>query len=66
MRCRVYMHSKPGFWEHYEGHVDVETLNVADAPRLAARKLKRTTFPDRGLSAWVIKRVECLGEGSTT
>lgn len=57
---RVWMHSKPGFWEHYDGHVDVWAEDPQQAEEKALDKLKRGNFPERGRSSWTIDRIEVL------
>ena len=61
---KVYLHSKPGMWTYYSGHVAVIASSDADEKELfskAVRQLRNTTFPDRpGLSAWVFDRAEVV------
>jgi hypothetical protein len=56
-KYRVHMHSKPGFWEFYKGHVDVYAENDEDAERRAIRELATGAFQDRGPGAWVVESV---------
>lgn len=58
MRYRVYLHSKPGMWEFYKGHVDVFATSREEAEGEAIRKLATGNFRDRGWSAWVVEKVE--------
>lgn len=55
---RVYLHSKPGHWTYYDGHVDVVADNEEDAEQRAKDKLRRTAFPDRWSSSWIVDKVE--------
>ena len=57
-KFRVWLHSKPGMWTHYDGYVDVEAYGDANAFTKAVQKLRGTSFPDRPLDAWVLERVE--------
>ena len=59
-KYRVYLHSKPGYWEFYKGHVDVFAEDDTEAIKIAIRRLRSTSFPDRPLSAWVMDKVERL------
>ena len=58
---RVRLHSKPGMWEYYDGHVDVTALSDAQAERFALGKLKNS-FWDRPTNSWVIDKIERLGK----
>jgi hypothetical protein len=51
-RYRVWMISRPGPYEQYDGHVDVSAESEDDLFRLAVQKLRRTSFPDRGEGHW--------------
>jgi hypothetical protein len=57
-RYRVWLRSVPGFYEQYDGYVDVVAEDTEDAKRVALRKLKQTSFPDRNASMWRVERVE--------
>lgn len=60
-RYRVHLHSAPGMWAVYDGHVDVFAESPEDAFPNAVRELGRTSFPDRpSLSRWRLDRVEAL------
>ena len=65
MKYRVYLHSKAGFWEHYDGYVDVEAPTPHDAAVVARQQLRRTTFPDRPLNSWVTDKIETNQQGDT-
>jgi hypothetical protein len=52
------MRSVPGPYEQYDGHVAVNAESEEDAIDAAFRKLKQTTFPDRGRSMWRVMCVE--------
>lgn len=59
---RVYLRSRPGFYEQYDGHVDVSRSDDDETNlfMLAVRKLRRTSFPDRGPECWKFEKVERL------
>ena len=57
-KYKVSLHSKPGVWEYYEGDVSVKAEDEVDAIEAALTKLKRTSFPDRPRSSWVVDAVE--------
>ena len=57
-KYRVYLHSKPGMWISYNGHVDVVAPTDQEAERAAIRNLAAGTFKDRGFGAWVVDKVE--------
>ena len=57
-KYKVSLHSKPGMGEHYKGDVSVEAEHEVDAIDAALTKLKRTSFPDRPSSSWVVDAVE--------
>lgn len=59
-KYRVHLHSRPGMWEVYDGHVDVPAVNDIDAEDRAIDKLRHTSFPDRPRDSWLIDRVELL------
>ncbi len=59
---RVTMHSKPGMWAGYDGHVDVFADEDDEAVDKALNKLKRTSFPDRGRSDWIIDDIARVGD----
>lgn len=55
---RVHMRSVPGFYEQYDGHVDVRAHNDDEAIERAFRDLKTGAFPDRSRSMWRVVSVE--------
>lgn len=57
-KYRVYLHSKPGMWTFYEGHVDVFADDPEEAEERALDELKRTSFRDRSRGAWIIDDVQ--------
>lgn len=57
---RVYLRSKPGMYEQYDGHVDVVASNDGAAEDAAFNKLRRT-YPNRGRDMWIIERIERRG-----
>lgn len=60
-RFRVQMHSAPGMWARYDGHVDVLVADIDSAFAEAVKKLARTSFPDRAsLSSWRLDGVSQL------
>ena len=60
---RVWLRSRPGFYEQYNGHVDVTASNDTEAVDHAFNKLKRDSFPDRNRSMWIVEKVEKHEEG---
>ena len=58
----VWLRSRPGFYEQYDGKVDVWAENDDDAIERAFRELKRGTFPDRSRDMWRVDRVERIGD----
>ena len=54
---KVAMHSKPGFYEQYDGTVTVNAENDEQAIEAAFRKLKAGAFPDRNRSMWRVESV---------
>lgn len=61
-RFRVWIRSVPGFYEQYDGKVDVWGENEAQAETRAFLELKRGAFPDRSRSMWKVERVERIAE----
>ncbi len=60
-RFRVHLHSAPGMWTFYEGHVDIWAKGAGEAFAEAVRELERTSFKDRrSLDSWRLERVEPL------
>lgn len=58
-KYRVWLHSKPSpGWTYYEGYVDVFAEDDEDAFYRARRKLKYTSFPERGMDSWTLEKVE--------
>lgn len=60
-KYRVHMHSIPGMWTSYDGHVDVFAYDEEEAASAAIDKLKRGSFSDRPRSSWVVDAVDMLG-----
>ena len=58
----VWLRSRPGFYERYDGKVDVWAENDDDAIERAFRELKRGAFPDRSRDMWRVDRVERIGD----
>jgi hypothetical protein len=63
LKFRVWIRSVPGFYEQYDGRVDVYAESYEEAGPRALRELKRTSFPERNASMWRIERIELLQEG---
>ncbi len=59
-RYRVWLRSKPGFYEQYDGKIDVYADSDEQAIDEAFRELKHT-FPERGRSMWKVEKVEVIG-----
>ena len=57
-KYRVWLRSRPGFYEQYDGHVDVVADDEDAAPSAAFAKLRSTSFPDRSAATWKIERIE--------
>jgi hypothetical protein len=55
---RVWLRSKPGPYEQYNGKIDVTAYDEDDAVAVAFKKLKAGSFPDRNSSMWIIEKVE--------
>jgi hypothetical protein len=55
---RVWLRSKPGFYEQYDGKVDVLAENKDAAISRALSTLKNGAFPDRGPAMWTVEKVE--------
>lgn len=60
LKCKVYIKSKPGLFEQYNGHVDVAVHSVPDAFKAACEKLRNGNFPDRTDDMWTLVRVEVI------
>lgn len=54
---RVWLQSKPGMYEQYDGYVDVVAPNAEQAQNAAFNKLKRT-YPDRNRGMWTVYKIE--------
>lgn len=59
MLYRVWLRSTPGFYEQYDGYVDVNAEDTDEAKEKAIEKLRRTSFPDRSRNMWRVEKVEC-------
>ena len=57
----VWLRSKPGMWVLYNGKVTVNAKNSGEAIDRAKTRLKQTSFPDRGIDAWIVEKVEIVG-----
>lgn len=58
---RCYLHSAPGMWATYEGHVDVWAPNESEVFERAVKQLARTSFRDRpSVTSWRLDRIERL------
>lgn len=58
-KYRIWIKSKPGMYEQYNGKVDVHAFFEEEAIKKAFLKLK-FTFPDRPNSLWVTEKIEIL------
>ena len=61
MKYIVWMRSKPGMYEQYNGKVEVWAKNEKEAIENAHAKLRRGAFPDRNSGMWNIDKIECIG-----
>jgi hypothetical protein len=59
-KFKVYLRSVPGFYEQYDGSIDVLAIDSEQAIEKAFRQLKRTTFSDRTNSMWSVEKVEIV------
>lgn len=55
---KVWIRSKPGPVEQYDGYVEVHANDGDDAIDRAFQKLKRESFPDRNRGMWNVEKVE--------
>lgn len=60
-KYRVWLRSTPGFYEQYDGKVDVFAEDTEQAKDRAFDELRRGAFPDRGRAMWNVERVEVIG-----
>ena len=65
MKYRVWIRSKPGMCEQYDGYVEVTTQgtqswDMEDIFRIAVQKLRRGAFPDRGPGMWKCEGIELV------
>jgi hypothetical protein len=63
MKVRVWLHSKLGMWEFYDGYADVIVSDVSKAFEAACANPGLTlpgggAFPERPASSWVLERIE--------
>jgi hypothetical protein len=58
MKYKVWVRSVPGFYEQYDGYLDVVADTYDEAIDLAFKKLKRGAFSDRSRSMWKVEKVE--------
>jgi hypothetical protein len=54
------MRSVPGFYEQYDGKVDVWAEDDEQAKERAFAELKRGAFPERSRDMWKVERIEKL------
>jgi len=60
-KFRCHVHSAPGMWAFYEGHVDVYAQQEEDVFPRAVKELGRTAFRDRPHeSDWKLDKIERL------
>jgi hypothetical protein len=50
----------PGFYEQYDGKVDVWAEDDEQAKERAFAELKRGVFPERSRDMWKVERIEKL------
>ncbi len=62
---RIFVRSKPGFYEQYNGYVEVYACDSVDATEKGLDKLQRTSFPDRNRDMWEVEAVICMGKEIT-
>jgi hypothetical protein len=60
-KFRVWIRSVPGFYEQYDGKVDVFAEDEEQATERAMVELKRGAFFDRDASMWRVERIEKIG-----
>jgi len=56
---RVWVRTRPGPFEQYDGYVDVFASNRRSAEKSAFEKL-RISHPNKGRDMWKIEKVEIL------
>lgn len=56
-KYEVWMRSRPGMYEQYDGKIDVYADNDTDAIEIAFRKLKQGAFPERDRHMWIVEKV---------
>lgn len=64
-KYRVWFKSVPGFYEQYNGKVEVYAADEDEAIELALLKLRRGSFSDRDDSMWTVTNVEKLKQKKT-
>ena len=57
---KVFMRSTAGFYEQYDGFVEVNASDDRQAIDRAFQKLRSRAFPDRDRSFWRVEKVERL------
>lgn len=57
-KYRVWLRSKPGFYEQYSCNLIVISKDENDAIKRALIELKKTTFEDRSSDSWIVEKVE--------
>ena len=65
MKVKVFLKSRPGLYERYNGSVIINIANEeidddASIKSKAVEKLRQTSFPDRDMSMWVMESWERL------
>jgi hypothetical protein len=62
MRYKVWLRSTPGMWERYEGSVEVSAESDQEAEKAALNQLAARAFRGRGRDAWIVEKVERVGD----
>lgn len=57
---RVWLKTVGGFYEQYNGYVDVYAENMEDGVQRAIDRLRDESFPDYPRNYWKVLRVEWL------
>lgn len=57
-KYKVFIRSRPGFYEQYSGTVEVVAEDDDAAVDAAFRKLKAGSFPDRNKDMWKVEQVD--------
>ena len=58
MKFRIHMHSRPGIWKYYKGHVDVDAPTIHRAVARAKKRLYTVAFPGHPSGTWIVDDVQ--------